>query len=68
MADKNVIVNDNHRLYMDPVYGLHLPIAEDLAADGVVTASAIVVHAGETVKAPADDIDALRAAGVLRGQ
>ncbi len=64
MADKNVTVNHGHRVHLDPDYGLRLPRAEDLADRGVVTASSVTVVTGESVKVPAAEADALRAAGV----
>ncbi len=65
MADKNLIVNHGHRVHLDPDHGLQLPRAEDLADRGVITASAVTVVTGESVKVPAADADALRAAGVV---
>ncbi len=66
MADKTVTVNHGHRVYLDPEHGLQLPRAEDLAEHGIVTDSAVVVNAGETVKAAGDTSQNLRDAGIAR--
>ncbi len=71
MADKKnsadtATVNGQHRVYADPRYGLRLPDAAELAADGVVTNSQDTIGGGETLAVAPGDAQVLVEAGAVR--
>ncbi len=72
MPDKknndDLVVNGQHRVYVDPTYGLRVPDAEVLADTGVVTNGQEVYQPGSRVTAGAEDVEALEATGVARAK
>ncbi len=67
-SNPEVIVNEGHRVYLDPTHGLHLPDAEALADRGVVTNSQEVHEPGSRVTGATEDVQALEQAGVARAK
>ncbi len=70
MADKKntteVVVGEQHRVHVDPRYGLRLPDAPALADTGVVTNSQNTIDGGGRLAVAPEDAQALEDAGAAR--
>ncbi len=66
MAEKKITVDEQHRVYVDPTYGLRVPDAAALADKGVVTNSQDVYQPGSRTTVASEDVQALEATGVVR--
>jgi hypothetical protein len=66
MAEKKITVTEQHRVYVDPTYGLRVPDAAALADTGVVTNSQDTYRAGDAIPVSGEDAAGLEQVGVAR--